>query len=35
MRLFSTPAVAIAAGCLLLGGVSAQAAPRLIPVADG
>lgn len=35
MRLFSTPAAAIAAGCLLLGSAPAQAAPRLIPVADG
>jgi pimeloyl-ACP methyl ester carboxylesterase len=35
MRLFSTPVAAIALGCLLLGGVPALAASKLIPVADG
>ncbi|SFK73836.1 alpha/beta fold hydrolase [Caulobacter sp. UNC279MFTsu5.1] len=35
MRLFSTPAAAIALGCLLLGGAPAWAAPKLIPVDGG
>jgi 3-oxoadipate enol-lactonase len=35
MQMLSTPAAAIALGCLLLGGASALAAPKLIPVVDG
>ncbi len=35
MRLFSTPAAAIAAGCLLLGGTPVLAAPAFAPVEGG
>lgn len=35
MRLFSTPAAAIAAGCLLLGGTPVLAAPTFAPVEGG